>query len=231
MSSIAIIPARGGSKRIPRKNIRPFGGRPILHYPITAALGSGLFSRVVVSTEDAEIAEVARAAGAQTPFIRPGDIADDYSDTQDVMAHAVRWLLENTDEQIEAVCCIYATAPFLTAANLQEGLARLRTCGGQYAFSATRFEFPVQRAIQLDEQGRVSPLFPQWIESRSQDLIPAFHDAGQFYWGTVEAFLNKLPVFAPHSSAVLLPSHQVQDIDTEEDWLRAERLFQLRNAR
>lgn len=221
---VAIIPARGGSKRIPRKNIRPFAGKPIIAYSIDAARQSGLFDRIIVSTDDEEIAAVARGYGAETPFLRPPELADDHAGTNEVVAHALRWLADSgTPAQL--ACCIYATAPFVTAANLAVGLETLRAGNKSFAFSVTGFDFPIYRAIRLLSDGGVSPCFPQFIEQRSQDLEPAYHDAGQFYWGHATAFMTGLALFAPHSAPVVLARHQVQDIDTQEDWERAENMY------
>ncbi|MEZ9778842.1 pseudaminic acid cytidylyltransferase [Vibrio sp. 10N.261.54.A5] len=223
---IAIIPARGGSKRIPRKNIKDFHGKPMIAYSIEAALTSGCFDKVIVSTDDAEIAEVARAYGADTPFLRPVNISDDYATTMDVMEHAIQWCLKEGWE-LEAVCCLYATAPFVRASDLQKGHDLLNNSDAEYVFSATSFPFPIQRAIKLDNSGSVSMFSPENELVRSQDLEEAYHDAGQFYWGRSEAFLNKLSVFSPHSKVVLLPRSRVQDIDTLEDWVSAEHLFSI----
>ncbi|PMN96589.1 pseudaminic acid cytidylyltransferase [Vibrio sp. 10N.222.55.C12] len=223
---IAIIPARGGSKRIPRKNIKDFHGKPMIAYSIEAALTSGCFDKVIVSTDDAEIAEVASAYGADTPFLRPVNISDDYATTMDVMEHAIQWCLK-AGWELEAVCCLYATAPFVRASDLRKGHDLLNKSDVQYVFSATSFPFPIQRAIKLDNSGSVSMFSPENELVRSQDLEEAYHDAGQFYWGRSEAFLNKLSVFSPHSKVVLLPRSRVQDIDTLEDWVSAEHLFSI----
>ena len=221
---VAIIPARGGSKRIPRKNIRPFVGKPIIVYSIETALTCGIFERVVVSTEDEEIAEVARAAGAETPFIRPINLADDHAGTNAVVKHAIDWLSQR-GSAVSTACCIYPTAPFVTVADLRRGYERLGDGDKRFVFSATTFAFPIQRAIRLLPEGGVCPFFPEWIDHRSQDLETAYHDAGQFYWGQAEAFRLELPVFATHSAPVVLPRFRVMDIDTIEDWSHAELMF------
>lgn len=226
MTAIAIIPARGGSKRIPRKNIKTFHGRPMIAYSIRAALDSGLFARVIVSTDDAEIAEVARAYGAEVPFMRPAALADDHAGTVEVIQHAVGFLREQ-GEVFTYACCLYATAPFVTPADLARGLELLEECPGKaYAFTVTDFASPVQRALRLRADGGVESLYPEFYETRSQDLEPAFHDAGQFYWGRTEAWEQGAPLHAPHSLPVRLPRHRVQDIDTPEDWQRAELLYE-----
>lgn len=225
MSAVAIIPARGGSKRIPRKNIKPFHGRPMLAHSIQAALDSGLFARVVVSTDDAEIAAVARDYGAEVPFLRPAALADDHTGTVEVIQHAVAFLREQ-GEVFAYACCLYATAPFVTAADLTRGLELLAAQPDKaYAFSVTDYAAPVQRALRLCPDGGVESLYPEFYRARSQDLEPAFHDAGQFYWGRVAAWQDGLRLHAPHSLPLRLPRHRVQDIDTPEDWHRAELLY------
>lgn len=217
---IAIIPARGGSKRIPRKNIKDFNGKPMIAYSIEAALNSGCFDKVIVSTDDEEIAQVAKAYGAEVPFMRPKELSDDFTPTIPVIAHAITEL-QKTDP-IEVACCIYATAPFLQVPFLQEAARIIQKSDCDYVFSATTFAFPIQRAIKFDANKRVSMFQPEHFNTRSQDLEEAFHDAGQFYFGTTEAWLEGNPIFGPKSSVVLLPRHLVQDIDTPEDFTRAE---------
>ncbi|GAA4364642.1 pseudaminic acid cytidylyltransferase [Kangiella marina] len=222
--NLCIIPARGGSKRIPRKNIKEFHGKPMIAYSIEAAKESGCFDRVIVSTDDAEIAEVAKLWGAETPFFRPDNISDDYATTMDVIQHAIEWC-ENQGWKIDNVCCIYATAPFVQATDIKCGLTLLAESDIKYAFSATSYAFPIQRAFYLDENEHVNMFQPEHINTRSQDLIEAYHDAGQFYWGKVSAFKAGLAFFAPHSKPVLLPRKRVQDIDTLEDWEIAEVMY------
>lgn len=221
---VAILPARGGSKRVPRKNVRLFAGKPMIAHSISAAKESGLFDRVLVSTDDLEIAEVARAHGAETPFERPAELADDFSTTDDVVVHALDWLVSQGAPATYA-CCIYATAPFLTADDLRRGYDLLRKNGRRYTFSVTTFPSPIQRAMRILPGGEIAPFFPQWFNARSQDLEPAYLDAGQFYWGEAEAFRTRVPFFEPHTEAVVLPRHSVQDIDTLEDWAHAELLY------
>jgi pseudaminic acid cytidylyltransferase len=218
---VAVIPARGGSKRIPRKNIRPFSGRPIIAYSIATALESKLFDRVIVSTDDEEIASVARDAGAETPFIRPANLADDFTGTIAVIAHAVKWLIQQAQAP-EFACCIYPTAPFLRASDLRAGLDQLKSGSKQYAFSVTDFEFPIQRAFRISKDGGISPFDQKAITMRSQDLEAAYHDAAQFYWGRTDAFVRELPIISEHSLPVILPRYRVVDIDTLEDWHQAE---------
>lgn len=223
MSSVAIIPARGGSKRIPRKNLKLFDGVPMIVRSIETALTSRLFDEVVVSTDDEEIADMAQAHGAQVPFMRPASLADDFTGTAAVIAHA---LTELHERSFDFACCIYATAPLLQGRFLRQGYEALRTHPDKsYAFSVTGFGFPVQRALTLDEQGALTPLYPKFRDTRSQDLPEAFQDAGQFYWGRREAWLRGDVLFSPKSLPVVLPRHLVQDIDTPEDWKRAEYLY------
>ncbi|MEQ8308800.1 MAG: pseudaminic acid cytidylyltransferase [Hoeflea sp.] len=220
----AVIPARGGSKRILRKNVREFGGKPMIAWSIEAAARSPHITRVIVSTEDAEIAEVARACGAETPFIRPAKLADDFATTSDVMQHAANWLSDQ-GEADAPVCCIYATAPFVREEDLDGALKAFADTEADYVFSATSFPFPIQRAFRIDNNGRVEMFYPEHLTTRSQDLEAAYHDAGQFYWGSAAAWREKRPIFSKRSTAFLLPPYRVQDMDTPEDWERAEWMF------
>ncbi len=219
---IAIIPARGGSKRIPRKNIKDFFGKPLIAYSIEAAFKSELFDKIIVSTDDEEIADIAKSYGAET-LKRPKELADDFTPTIPVIAHAIQATCEDIDS-VEAVCCIYATAPFVQAKFLKEAYEKLVTCRSDYCFSATSFAFPIQRAIKLTNDG-VEMFHPEHFNTRSQDLEEAYHDAGQFYWGTPRAWCEGKMVFSKNSSVVILPRYLVQDIDTLEDWKRAEIMY------
>jgi N-acylneuraminate cytidylyltransferase len=220
---VAIIPARGGSRRIPRKNVREFAGRPMIAHAIGCARRSGLFERIIVSTNDEEIGRVARDYGAEVPFERPAALADDYTATNPVIVHAIDWL-QQQGVQLTAVCCIYATAPFILPQDLSQGLQMLESGRWSYVFAATAFESSVYRAFHADGEGGLRMLFPEHFNSRSQDLKEVLHDAAQFYWGTPQAWLNNPLVFEHYSTVVRIPSWQVQDIDTEEDWVRAEML-------
>ncbi|MFK3868310.1 pseudaminic acid cytidylyltransferase [Psychrobacter faecalis] len=221
---VAIIPARGGSKRIPRKNIKQFCGKPMIAYSIEAAIESGCFDRVIVSTDDTEIAEVAKAYNAEVPFIRPEELSNDHAGTIPVIQHAVNWLIEEC-EAPEFICCLYATAPFITPEAIKQGLQQLEDTNAAYAFSATSYAFPIQRAFRIKPSLGVEMFEPEHFNTRSQDLEEAYHDAGQFYWGTKDAWLTEKVIFGPESTPVILPRHRVQDIDTPEDWQRAELLF------
>ncbi|OPX56824.1 N-acylneuraminate cytidylyltransferase [Oceanospirillum multiglobuliferum] len=222
----AIIPARGGSKRIPRKNIKPFFGQPMIAWSIKAAISSGCFDRVIVSTDDSEIAQIARDYGAETPFVRPVDLSDDYTASTEVVRHAVEWLFINGFD-VEAACCIYATAPFITPELIQQSYVSMISQKKSYAFTVVSYDYPVQRAITLDENGNIEMLYPEYRDTRSQDLKEAWHDAGQLYWGLGEAWMERRPIFSQYSAPVVIPRYLAQDIDTEEDWRQAERLYQL----
>lgn len=221
---LAIIPARGGSKRIPRKNIKSFCGKPMIAWSIEAARLSGCFDRIIVSTDDTEIAEVARTHGAEVPFMRPAELADDHTATIPVIAHAIDWMNHNAGT-VEYACCIYATAPFIQAEDLQRGFDVLQQSGADYAFSVTSYAFPIQRAIRITADQRVEMFNPEHFNTRSQDLEEAFHDAGQFYWGRAAAWLSGKLLFSHDATPMLLPRHRVQDIDTLEDWERAALMF------
>ena len=221
---IAIIPARGGSKRIPRKNIKSFCGKPMIAWSIDAARRSGCFDHIVVSTDDAEVAAVARQQGAEVPFVRPPELSDDHTGTTPVIAHAIDWVNRNLG-LTSLACCLYATAPFVQAEDLRRGLDTLQSSGADYAFSVTSYPFPIQRAIRISADQRVEMFNPEHFNTRSQDLEEAFHDAGQFYWGRSAAWLAQKPLFSHDAAPVPLPRHRVQDIDTPEDWERAEWLF------
>ncbi|WP_394146876.1 pseudaminic acid cytidylyltransferase [Shewanella atlantica] len=223
--NIAIIPARGGSKRIPGKNIKPFNGKPIIAYSIEAAINSGCFDRVIVSTDSEEIARVAKKYGAEVPFMRPADIADDHATTLMVIEHAIKAMLER-EEQYDYCCCIYATAPFVTAIQLREGLQQIKQRQADYLFPVCEYPSPIQRAISLDESLKISMFAPENLNTRSQDLKPAYYDTGQFYWGIVSAFLASKPIYSDKASGLVLPKGSVVDIDTHEDWSLAEALFE-----
>jgi pseudaminic acid cytidylyltransferase len=223
--NLAVIPARGGSKRIPRKNVKPFCGKPMIAYSIEAAQATGVFDRIIVSTDDDEIADVAQRFGAEVPFRRSADLANDYTPTLPVVADTIRQLGKAADIA-EYVCCIYATAPFLKSHFLREGFELLRShADADFTFAVTSYTSPIFRALRRDEDGRIQMFWPENELTRSQDLPPAWHDAGQFYWGRRQAFLSQEGVFSARSYGVVLPRHLVQDIDTPEDWLSAERIF------
>ena len=222
--NICVIPARGGSKRIPRKNIKEFNGKPIIAYSIEAALKSNCFDQVIVSTDDDEIAEVAKKYGAQVPFLRPDELSNDYAGTIPVIKHAIEWM-EDNKSSVENVCCLYATAPFIRPQIISQAYQQLNNSKADYCFSVTSFVFPIQRAIKIVEKNKVSMFYPEHFNTRSQDLEEAYHDAGQFYWGKAQAFKDELPIFTEVATPYILPRYLVQDIDTPEDWIRAEAMY------
>jgi pseudaminic acid cytidylyltransferase len=221
---LAIIPARGGSKRIPRKNIKPFAGKPMIAYAIHAALASKAFDQVVVSTDDQEIAAISREAGAQVPFMRPAELADDHSPTVPVIAHAIA-ACDGLGWWADQVCCIYPGVPLIRSADLVEALDLLDAGGTDYTFPVTGFPSPIQRALRRGADGTTRPFHPEHVNTRTQDLEPAYHDAGQFYWGRREAWLAGLNIHA-NGRSIVLPEWRVVDIDTPADWTRAEALYQ-----
>lgn len=219
--NIAVIPARGGSKRIPRKNIKEFCGKPMIAWAIEAARTSGLFTHIIVSTEDEEIAVVAKQWGAEVPFVRPVALSNDYAGTTEVIAHAIQWAFDQGMKP-EAVCCIYATAPFVQVADLKRGLVAFKSGDWAYAFTVTDFAAPIFRSFRQNNDGEIEMIFPDHYLTRSQDLPTALHDAGQFYWGRPSAWIEGKRIFERHSVPVLIPRWRVQDIDTHDDWVRAE---------
>ena len=226
--NVAVIPARGGSKRIPHKNIKEFYGKPIIAWSIEVAKQSKLFDHILVSTDDKEIAEIAKYYGAEVPFMRPEELSDDYTGTTEVMAHVVSRMHEEGLEP-DAVCCIYATSVFLTMNDLKKGFEALNKGEWQYAFAVTDFEYPIFRSFKERPNGGVEMFYPEYFEKRSQDLPIALHDAAQFYWGRPNAWIKNLKMFDHHSRPISIPRWRVQDIDTEDDWKIAELKFELLN--
>ncbi|WP_169776836.1 pseudaminic acid cytidylyltransferase [Campylobacter mucosalis] len=220
---LCVIPARGGSKRIPHKNIKDFCGLPLIAYSIQNALKSAVFDEIIVSTDDEKIAEVAIKYGAKVPFVREANLSDDYATSSDVVRDAI----VKMGEDFSDICCLYATAPLLTPDVLVKAYSEFSSVSCDFLFCATEFSFPIQRAIKLDENLRVSMFYPQFELTRSQDLQRAYHDAGQFYFGKREAWLMKKPIFAPHSRAFVLPRHLVCDIDTLDDFEFAIKLYKI----
>ena len=223
---LCIIPARGGSKRIPRKNIKEFCGQAMIGYSIEAAITSQCFDKVIVSTDDQEIAEVAKSFGAEVPFIRPDELANDHAATIPVVKHAIEWLDEQGQSPTD-VCCLYATAPFIQSQTISKAFQQLQESEADYCFSVTSFAFPIQRSIRITQDDKVDMFYPENFNVRSQDLEEAYHDAGQFYWGKAQAFKDELPIFSEAASPYILPRYLVQDIDTTEDWIRAEAMHRV----
>lgn len=223
--NVAVIPARGGSKRIPGKNIKWFAGKPIIAYSIEAAGASGLFERIIVSTDSEEIAAVARKYGAETPFVRPAELAGDFTPTADVLLHALDWLVEHATPAT-FLCCIYATAPFVQPRFIREGYELLRQTCAASVFSVTTYPAPIHRALKIEPDGRLAMVRPEHELTRSNDLPECFHDAGQFYWLDVRRFQVEKRIYSPDARPVVLPRCLVQDIDTPEDWLTAEAMYE-----
>ncbi|MCX4295763.1 MAG: pseudaminic acid cytidylyltransferase [Lachnospiraceae bacterium] len=225
MKSIAIITARGGSKRIPRKNIRPFLGKPILEYSIAAALQTGLFEEVMVSTDDAEIAQIAQQAGAKVPFFRSEETANDFATTADVIAEVLTTYAQ-TGKEFQAACCIYPTAPFVTANILSTAMQLLEQEQADCVIPVVRFSFPPQRGVIINNN-KITPKWPENMAKRSQDLEPLYHDCGQFYCLNVERFLQQKVIWMEHAVPIIQEERYVQDIDTLEDWALAEMKYKL----
>lgn len=223
--SVAIITARGGSKRIPRKNIKPFLGRPILEYSIEAALRAELFQEVMVSTDDEEIAQVAQRAGARVPFFRSADTANDYATTADVVAE-VLMSYEQSGMRFRTACCIYPTAPFVSADTIRTAMLLLGREQADCVIPVVRFSFPPQRGVVVRE-GKLSPMWPENMAKRSQDLEPLYHDCGQFYCLNVESFQRQKAIWMENAVPLIQDEKYVQDIDTPEDWEIAEMKYQL----
>lgn len=218
--SIAIIPARGGSKRIPRKNIKPFLGQPIIKYSIDAALNAGCFDEIMVSTEDPEIASIAQSLGAEVPFIRSKENSDDYAMTADVLKEVILEY-KKVGREFEYLCCIYPTAPFVSPERLKNAMSLLKEKGADSVLPVTAYSYPIQRSLKIDD-GRAVMLWPENYLKRSQDLMPVYHDCGQFYCLKTSSLLEQMKLFAEYTVPIILPALEVQDIDNEEDWKIAE---------
>lgn len=223
---LCVIPARGGSKRIPRKNIKDFCGIPLIARSIKTALEAEIFDEVIVSTDDAQIAEISLKYGAKTPFMRDKNLSDDYATSVDVIRDACIKM----GDKFDTICCLYATTPLINSEILRDAALKFEKSDAEFLFSATKFDFAIQRAIKIDENGAVSMFYPQYATTRSQDLPSAYHDAGSFYFGKYEAWVEKKDIFAPHSRAFLLPRNLVCDIDTPEDFEFAMKLFKLNQS-
>jgi N-acylneuraminate cytidylyltransferase len=226
--NLCVIPARGGSKRIHRKNIKQFCGKPLIVWSIEKAIESGCFDKIIVSTDDIEIANIAKNYGAEVPFIRPKELSDDYTSTNEVISHAIKFQIKNS-KRPSIVCCIYPTAPFVQTKDLKHGLEILKTNGVDYVFSVTTFAYPIQRSFRMTKDQKIEMFWPEFLYSRSQDLEEAWHDAGQFYWGITDSWLENKPIISKNAKPIHLPRYRVQDIDTYEDWERAEWMFKVIN--
>lgn len=225
MKNLCIIPARGGSKRIPRKNIKPFMGKPIISYSIEAAKASGLFDEVMVSTDDEEFAEVARQYGASVPFYRSEATANDFAGTEDVILEVINEY-QKRGQVYDNICCLYSTAPFVTAERLKEGFSLLGD-NVDAAFTVVQYSYPVQRSLKKTDTGYVEMNFPQYYDARSQDLEPIYHDAGQFYFLKTKSFREEFTLWCKRTAPLVLSELEVQDLDTLTDWQLAEMKFKL----
>jgi N-acylneuraminate cytidylyltransferase len=223
--TIAIITARGGSKRIPRKNIKPFLGKPIIQYSIEAARQSGVFDTVMVSTDDTEVAEVAKSCGAAIPFMRSEETSNDYAVTSAVLREVLD-TYERNGQVFKSMCCIYPTAPFITAARLREGMELLASTGADSVIPVVRFSFPPQRGLILDN-GCLRMMYSEYLNTRSQDIKPMYHDAGQFYCASVDAFMREGKLLMNNTIPLILSENEVQDIDTPDDWEIAETKYKI----
>jgi len=228
--NVAIIPARGGSKRIPKKNIKLFSGKPIIAYSIETANISGLFDKIIVSTDSQEIAHTAEEYGAEVPFMRPKKLSDDFTPTAPVLLHAVKWMEENGSLP-NYVCCIYATAPFVRSDYIKKGLGLMMSKRASSVFSVTTFPFSIFRALNISEAGCLKMFWPEHELTRSNDLPEAYHDAGQFYWLDSKKFLKSKKIYAGDALPVILPRCLVQDIDTPDDWETAEAMYEVAKKR
>lgn len=225
MNRLCIIPARGGSKRIPRKNIKPFMGKPIIAYSIEAALNSGVFDEVMVSTDDVEIAEVARQYGAKVPFMRSAETSNDYATTVDVLLEVVNRYKERGNV-FDTICCLYSTAPFVTSDRLKEASSQISDTIDA-CFTIVQYSYPIQRSLRINEDNCVEMKFPEHLKSRTQDLEKVYHDAGQFYFVKTDALVKEKTVWCKRTAPVILSELEVQDLDTLTDWQLAEMKYQL----
>lgn len=223
---VAVIPARGGSKRIPGKNVKTFCGAPMISWSIKAALESKIFSKVIVSTDSEEIRDVALEYGAEVPMLRPAELSDDFAIVPKVIKHTLEWLIAN-EEAPTHVCTIFATAPLLEPEDLLAGKQLFDESNADIVFSGAEMPFPIQRAFKLNAERRVEMFDETHYETRSQDLETAYQDAGQFYFWTAQAVLDEVPAFSSKATLYILPRRKVVDIDTPEDWELAEVMFQV----
>ena len=222
--NLCVIPARGGSKRIPRKNIKVFCGKPLIVWSIEKAIECKCFDQIIVSTDDMEIADLSKNYGVEAPFMRPTALSDDYTGTSQVVAHAIKLQIENSQPP-SRVCCIYPSAPFIETKDLSRGLEILQNTEVDYVFPVTSYAYPIQRSLRITAEEKIEMFWPEHLYSRSQDLEEAWHDAGQFYWGNASAWLENKSINSKNTTPLYLPRYRVQDIDTLEDWKRAEWMF------
>lgn len=224
--NIAIIPARGGSKRIPRKNVKPFLGKPIVAYSIETALASGLFDEIMVSTDDEEVARIASQYGASVPFLRSAETSNDYAPLADVLFEVISTYRQE-GVSFDNVCCLLPTAPLVTADTLKKAYEVLSNSGFDSVCPVVAFSYPILRSLKMDGSGKLEMNWPEYRFSRSQDLPVAYHDSGTFYWLCVSAFMRDRKIFSDNGTAIVLDEMQVQDIDTSADWELAELKYSL----
>ena len=227
---VAVIPARGGSKRIKKKNIKNFLNKPIIYYPIKQIQKSKLFDKIIVSTDNKEISEISKKFGAEILFKRPKKLSNDYATTQEVIIHAVKWLTKNNYNP-DMICCIYPTSVFINSHDLKESYKLFIKKKWNFIFSATNYLYPIQRAFYQKKNGSIKMFRPKNYFKRSQDLVKVYHDAGQFYWGASNAWKKKKEIIKAKSSIYVMPSYRVIDIDNKDDWKRAELLYQVINLK
>lgn len=225
MKNLCIIPARGGSKRIPRKNIKTFLGKPIIAYSIEAALDSGIFDEVMVSTDDEEFAGIARKYGASVPFLRSEATANDYATTVDVLLEVIEQY-KLRGKIFESICCLYSTAPFVTSDRLKEAYSKLSD-KIDACFTMVEYSYPIQRSLRINEEGQVEIKYPEYLKSRTQDLEKVYHDAGQFYFVKTDTLLNEKTVWCKRTAPLILSELEVQDLDTLTDWQLAQMKYEL----
>tara|TARA_B100001287_G_C22470887_1_gene429640 strand:- start:23 stop:721 length:699 start_codon:yes stop_codon:yes gene_type:complete len=224
--NVAIIPARGGSKRIPKKNIKNFRGKPIISWSIKAAIESNCFDHIIVSTDCEEIAKVAKIEGASVPYLRPKELSNDFATSREVVIHCIEWL-KNQNFDVDYLCCLYATAPFVRSKDISNAFHKISTQDQEiFTFTATNFSFPIQRAIKINDQGRSSMFHPEEFNTRSQDLEKSYHDAGQFYIAKPNTWIENKNLFE-NAIPIVIPNWRVQDIDDPDDWKRAELLHEI----
>jgi pseudaminic acid cytidylyltransferase len=229
MSNLAIIPARGGSKRIPRKNIKDFLGKPILSYSIEAAIKSNWFDEIMVSTDDREIADIAQQYGAKVPFLRSKENANDFATLADVLIEVVGQY-KGIGKYFENICCVLATAPLTTSNRIKEAFTKLVNNELESVLPLVEFSYPIYRALEFDDDNNLKMIWPEYLKTRSQDLKPAYHDSGSFYWAKTNALLDQKTLLCKNGSGILLQGTEVQDIDNETDWKLAELKFKFLNG-
>jgi N-acylneuraminate cytidylyltransferase len=222
--NIAIIPARGGSKRIKNKNVKFFFNKPVIYWSIKAAKQSKLFDKIIVSTDSKKIANICKKYNVEVPFLRPKILSNDKASTAKVVKHALLWF-KNKGIFFDRVCCIYAAAPFISKKTIYKGLNLLKKKRKSFAFTVSSYPHPIQRALKIKKNGYLKPVWPSNVKIRSQEFQNRYHDAGQFYWGTCEAFMKEKNIFTNDSVPIYIPRYLCHDIDTLEDWKKAELVF------